>query len=32
VVVLNTGQVAFSGTHEAVQANPDLATRHLGVF
>ncbi len=32
VVVLNTGQVAYSGTHEEVQANPDLATRHLGVF
>lgn len=32
VVVLNTGRVAFKGTHEEVQANSELVTRHLGVF
>jgi branched-chain amino acid transport system ATP-binding protein len=32
IVVLNTGEVAFAGTHDQVRANPELATRHLGVF
>jgi branched-chain amino acid transport system ATP-binding protein len=32
VVVLNTGAVAMSGTAEQVTADPELATRHLGVF
>ncbi len=31
-VVLNIGQVAFSGTAEQVRAEPELATRHLGIF
>jgi branched-chain amino acid transport system ATP-binding protein len=32
VVVLNTGEVACAGTVDDIRANPDLATRHLGVF
>jgi branched-chain amino acid transport system ATP-binding protein len=32
VVVLNTGAVAYAGTAEAVNADPEPATRHLGVF
>jgi branched-chain amino acid transport system ATP-binding protein len=32
VVVLNTGAVAMSGTAQQVQADPEAATRHLGVF
>jgi branched-chain amino acid transport system ATP-binding protein len=32
VAVLNTGRVAFQGTIAEVQANPELATKHLGVF
>jgi branched-chain amino acid transport system ATP-binding protein len=32
VVVLNTGEVACAGTAEAIRANPEIATRHLGVF
>jgi branched-chain amino acid transport system ATP-binding protein len=32
VVVLNTGAVAMSGTADEVRADPDSATRHLGVF
>jgi branched-chain amino acid transport system ATP-binding protein len=32
VVVLNTGEVACSGTADDIRANPEVATRHLGVF
>jgi branched-chain amino acid transport system ATP-binding protein len=32
VVVLNTGEVACAGTVADIRANPDMATRHLGVF
>jgi branched-chain amino acid transport system ATP-binding protein len=32
VVVLNTGEVACSGTADDIRANPEMATRHLGVF
>jgi branched-chain amino acid transport system ATP-binding protein len=32
VVVLNTGVVAMSGSAEQVRAEPESATRHLGVF
>jgi branched-chain amino acid transport system ATP-binding protein len=32
VVVLNTGAVAMSGTAQQVLADPESATRHLGVF
>jgi branched-chain amino acid transport system ATP-binding protein len=32
VVVLNTGMVAMSGSAGEVQADPESATRHLGVF
>jgi branched-chain amino acid transport system ATP-binding protein len=31
-VVLNTGYVAYSADAAEVNQNPDLATRHLGVF
>jgi branched-chain amino acid transport system ATP-binding protein len=31
-VVLNTGYIAYSGGAAEVNQNPDLATRHLGVF
>jgi branched-chain amino acid transport system ATP-binding protein len=32
LVVLNIGQVAFSGSAEQVRATPELATKHLGIF
>lgn len=32
IVILNTGRVAFHGTADEVKANPELATKHLGVF
>jgi len=32
VVILNTGRVAYQGSAEEVNANPELATKHLGVF
>ena len=32
LVVLNIGQVAFDGSSEEVVAEPELATRHLGIF
>ncbi|MFC5520771.1 ABC transporter ATP-binding protein [Polaromonas jejuensis] len=32
VVVLNTGSVVCAGSAASVRAQPDLATRHLGVF
>ena len=32
VVVLNTGHVVHAGPADAVRAEPELATRHLGVF
>jgi branched-chain amino acid transport system ATP-binding protein len=32
VVVLNTGVVACAATADEIRANPDIATRHLGVF
>ena len=32
VVVLNTGHVVHAGSADAVRAEPELATRHLGVF
>jgi branched-chain amino acid transport system ATP-binding protein len=32
VAVLNTGRVAYQGSVAEVQANPELATKHLGVF
>ena len=32
VVVLNTGHVVHAGSAESVRAEPELATRHLGVF
>lgn len=32
IVVLNIGQVAYSGSAAQVQANPEMATRHLGIF
>jgi branched-chain amino acid transport system ATP-binding protein len=31
-VVLNTGTVAYSGSADEVRRQPELATRHLGVF
>jgi ABC-type branched-subunit amino acid transport system ATPase component len=31
-VVLNTGRVVCSESADAVRANPDIATRHLGLF
>ena len=31
-VILNTGRVAFKGTASEVDAKPDLATQHLGIF
>ena len=31
-LILNTGQVAYSGSAQEVQAHPELATRHLGIF
>ena len=32
IVILNTGRIAYPGTAAEVQANPELATKHLGVF
>jgi branched-chain amino acid transport system ATP-binding protein len=32
IVILNTGRVAYQGTQAEVSANPELATKHLGVF
>jgi branched-chain amino acid transport system ATP-binding protein len=32
IVVLNTGRIAYQGPVTDVQANPELATKHLGVF
>lgn len=32
VVVINTGRVAFSGSADAVRAENELVTQHLGVF
>ncbi len=32
VAVLNTGRLAYYGSAAEVQANPELATKHLGVF
>ena len=32
IVVLNTGRIAYEGPIADVQANPELATKHLGVF
>ena len=32
VVVLNTGQVVCSGTAQEIRAEPEIATRHLGLF
>ncbi|MFC5606223.1 ABC transporter ATP-binding protein [Variovorax soli] len=32
VVVLNTGRVVHAGSADSVRAEPELATRHLGVF
>lgn len=32
VAVLNTGRLAYQGPASEVQANPELATKHLGVF
>ena len=32
IVVLNTGRVAYSGSAAAVRAQPELASRHLGVI
>jgi len=32
MVVLNIGQVAFNGSAAQVLAEPELATRHLGIF
>ena len=32
IVVLNIGQVAFNGSAAQVLAEPELATRHLGIF
>ncbi len=32
VVVLNTGQVVCSGTAQEIRAQPEIATRHLGLF
>lgn len=32
IVVLNTGRVAYAGSAETVRKQPELATRHLGVF
>ena len=31
-LILNTGQVAYSGTAQQVQSQPELATRHIGIF
>jgi branched-chain amino acid transport system ATP-binding protein len=31
-VILNTGKVAFQGTAQEVDANPESATQHLGIF
>jgi branched-chain amino acid transport system ATP-binding protein len=32
VVVLNTGRIACSASADEVRANPEIATRHLGLF
>lgn len=32
VVVLNTGEIAYQGSAKDVHENPELATKHLGVF
>ena len=32
VVVLNTGRIACSASGDEVRADPDIATRHLGLF
>ena len=32
VVVLNTGHVVCSGSAQDIRADPEIATRHLGVF
>ncbi len=32
VVVLNTGEIAYQGPAKDVHENPELATKHLGVF
>jgi branched-chain amino acid transport system ATP-binding protein len=32
LIVLNIGQVAFSGSAQQVRAAPELATKHLGIF
>jgi len=32
VAVLNTGRLAYYGSAAEVQATPELATKHLGVF
>jgi len=32
VVVLNTGRIACSASADEVRADPEIATRHLGLF
>jgi len=32
IAILNTGRVAYQGSAAEVSANPELATKHLGVF
>jgi branched-chain amino acid transport system ATP-binding protein len=32
IAILNTGRVAYQGSEAEVRANPELATKHLGVF
>jgi branched-chain amino acid transport system ATP-binding protein len=32
IVVLNTGRIACSASADEVRANPEIATRHLGLF
>jgi branched-chain amino acid transport system ATP-binding protein len=32
IVVLNTGRVVCSADADEVRANPEMATRHLGLF
>jgi branched-chain amino acid transport system ATP-binding protein len=32
IAILNTGRVAYQGSASEVSANPELATKHLGVF
>jgi branched-chain amino acid transport system ATP-binding protein len=32
IVILNTGRIAYQGPAADVKANPELATKHLGVF